>query len=115
MANEAHKVDTFGYPVDPELRRLEFLLGDLAAQWRGSYDRPEAQQTIVREYHQTMDMLYNLGWDAELDLESHLPDGLMPEEYVKRNAGFFTPPHRYGTRKGGKGLSRPAYLDLEEQ
>jgi hypothetical protein len=115
MVNKPHKVDSIGYPVDPELRRLEFLLGDLAAEWRGSCEHPEKQQTIVITYHQTLRRLYDLGWDAELDLESHLPEEYMPEEYIKRNPGFFTPPHRYGSTMSDTELSWPAYLDFEEQ
>lgn len=104
MAHEPHTVDTFGYPVDPELRRLEFLLGDLAAEWRGSYDQPEKQRAIVISYHQTLQQLYDLGWDAELDRESHLPEEYMPEEYIKRNVGVFD--YRWSSDKTN--LSRPA-------
>lgn len=110
MTNKPHKVDKFGYPIDPELRRLEFRLGDLAAMWRGSYDRPERQQAIMREYHQVMQSLYELGWDAELDMESHLPQEVMPAEYVKRNAGFFT----YRWTSGQARLSRPADSNLDK-
>lgn len=108
MANKSHNVDEFGYPIDPELRRLEFLLGDLAAQWRGAYDYTEKQKAIVRQYHQVMQTLYERGWDAELDMESHLPKELMPKEYVKRNAGFFT----YRWSNNQTNLSK-GYFDTE--
>lgn len=81
----AHEVTGVGYPVDPELRRLEFLLGDLAAHWRGSYHDPERQQAIVRTYHETLYRLYELGWDAALDMASQLPDNLMLVVYTRRH------------------------------
>lgn len=75
-----HDVDNLGYPVDPELRQLESYLGELAARWRGTY-----REDIVQEYHATMSLLYELGWDAILDVESELPDELMPEQYLRRH------------------------------
>lgn len=79
----SHETDSIGLPVDPELRRLEFLLGDLAAQWR-EYESPEKQSEIVREYHSIMESLYELGWDGYLGWDSELPTGLMPEQYLKK-------------------------------
>lgn len=75
----SHEVDEFGFPTDPELRRLEDRLGDLAGMWRGTYD-----EKVVQEYHATMARLYELGWNDVLDMESELPDSLMPEEYLRR-------------------------------
>lgn len=79
-----HEKDSIGYPVDPDLRQLEFRLGDLAAKWR-LHESPEQQQKIVQEYHAIMERLYQLGWDSILDVTSELPDELMPEEYLKRH------------------------------
>ncbi len=81
----AHEVDEFGYPADPELRALEFHLCDLAAAWRSSKDDPQRREKLIKDYHATMDKLYSLGWDSELDWECFLPKDLMPEEYVRRN------------------------------
>jgi hypothetical protein len=81
----AHLTDLSGYPLDPHLRELEFSLGDLAAQWRGSYDSPELQEQIRSEYTATLLKLYELQWDSVLDVESELPDRLMPIEYLKRH------------------------------
>lgn len=75
----AHEVDIFGFPVDPELNRLETHLGNLAALWRSTWD-----QSVVDEYHATMAHLYELGWDGRLDIESELPDRLMPIDYLRR-------------------------------
>ena len=76
-----HAVDQFGYPNDPELRRLEFYLGDLAARWRDAWGEPKRQAAIVAEYHATFDQLVQHGWQAALDEESELPSALMPEIY----------------------------------
>jgi hypothetical protein len=81
----AHEVDQFRYPVDPELRKLEFHLCELAGDWRGSYGNPYRQEEIVNEYHTTMAKLYALGWDGTIDFECELPKELMPDEYTRRN------------------------------
>ncbi|MAT98833.1 MAG: hypothetical protein CL608_16945 [Anaerolineaceae bacterium] len=79
----SHETDEIGYPLDPELRALEFHLGDLAAKYRM---HKYSAQKVIKEYHATLTKLYQLGWDAALDVESELPDELMPEEYLKRNS-----------------------------
>ncbi len=81
----AHKLDKLGYPIDPELRELEFHLCDLAGAWRAESGGPRRQEEIVHEYHETMTKLYSLGWDAVLDIECELIDELMPEEYLRRH------------------------------
>jgi hypothetical protein len=81
----AHKVDEIGYPLDPELRKLEFHLCELAGAWRASWGNPERQEEIVAEYHATMAKLYSLGWDGTLDMECELLKELLPEEYLKRH------------------------------
>jgi hypothetical protein len=82
-----HEVDEIGYPTDPELNRLEIYLSDLAAKFRGA-DTLEYQDTIVEEYHTTMQRLYDLGWDAVLDVDAELPEDDMPSEYKKRHPCF---------------------------
>jgi hypothetical protein len=84
----AHATDKSGYPLDPELRRLEFYLGELAGLWRGAYGDQERQDETVQEYRAILARLYELGWDATLDIESELPEELMPEEYLRRNSRF---------------------------
>ncbi len=79
-----HAVDELGIPLDPELKKLEFHLGHLAAYWRGSGDNQVLSAEIVKEYHSTMAKLYELGWDGELNYDSELPERLMPHEYWKR-------------------------------
>ena len=82
-----HKVDKYGYPIDPEMRRLQKRLGTLAAEFRGTVQdkSDERQKSILNEYHETMDTLYKLGWDDILDFTAELPDYYMPEEYLRRH------------------------------
>jgi len=82
----AHAKDEIGYPLDPELRRLEFYLGDLAARWRDAFGEPEQQEKIAQEYQDVLMRMYEMGWESQLDVESELPDRLMPKEYLRRNA-----------------------------
>lgn len=92
-----HSADISGYPLDPELRKLEFQLGDLAELWRGSFGDDNRQSQLVDEYHSILTRLYHLGWDSELDIESELPDRLMPQEYLRRN--FPRPTNPFHRRK----------------
>jgi len=75
-----HETDVFGFPVDPQLRRLENHLGDLAGIWRGTQNL-----NIVKEYNTILNLMYELGWDGILDSESELPEYLMNQEYLRRH------------------------------
>lgn len=80
----AHQVTDSGFPVDPELARLEDHLGTLAARWRAAQGHLQRQGAIVQEYHETLSQLSQRGWDAEaanLEHESTLPDEFMPTGY----------------------------------
>src|SRR5579859_8121408 len=82
----AHAKGWSGYPLDPELKRLQFRLGDLAARWRETYARPgDREHEIHHEYVATIERLYELGWDDVLDIDSELRDALMPAEYLRRH------------------------------
>jgi hypothetical protein len=81
-----HEIDDIGLPTDPELRRLQFELGDLVGAWVEAYGEPERQEQIVREYHDTLHQMYQLGWSGVLAADSELPKALMPREYVEKNA-----------------------------
>ena len=83
-----HEMNDLGYPTDPELRALEFRLGDLAYEWRGAYGDQAHQDRLVEEYHETMRVLYQRGWDAVLDIEAELPDEFLPEAYLRRHGRF---------------------------
>lgn len=82
-----HEVDKWGHPTDPKMRQLQFILGNLAAEWRGQArgDSDDKQAEIVEEYHSIMNQLYEMEWDAILDIVAELPDELMPEEYILRH------------------------------
>lgn len=82
MSNETDRLDV---SRDPELRRLEFLLGRTAGAWRGERNNPQKQLEIVEEYQRTLLYLYSLGWDKELHPEALLPDEYMPEDFFERN------------------------------
>jgi len=79
------ETDRLGISSDPELRRLEFLLGRLAGAWRGERDNPQKRLEIIEEYKRTLLYLYSLGWDKELHPEALLPDEYMPEEFYEHN------------------------------
>jgi len=79
-----HKVDPIGLPEDHEMREFEFHLGDLAAEYRGTGSL-ERRELVVQEYGETLQRLYALGWDDLLDVESELPQSVMPGEYLKRH------------------------------
>jgi hypothetical protein len=80
----AHKVDEFGRPLDPELRRLEENLCRLASEWRNGPRDLEWRSRVWREYQLTMDQVYSMGWDGSLDVECELPDEFMPDKYLQR-------------------------------
>lgn len=79
-----HEVDRLGYPKDPHLRKLEFHLGDLAGEWGGVARGIEKQDEIVREYLETLQEMYELGWRGNLDIEAELTYDLMPEWYLNQ-------------------------------
>lgn len=63
------------------LSTLEHKLSDLAALWRGRKDQPGADE-IVRQYHAILNCMIELGFRDALDVDSELPDRLMPEAYL---------------------------------
>ena len=92
-----------GFPVDPEIRRLEHELGDLAAEWRGAQGEPEQRMAIVRAYHVTIAQLMDRGWDAgvaNLGYEETLPDELMPAAYLQQVAYIPEPEVEAPLRRG---------------
>ena len=73
-----YQVDNSGYPIDPKMRKLQFELSNLAANWRGEPDRREEIKLV---YRNVMRKLYSMGWDDILDVDAELPDRHMPKEY----------------------------------
>jgi hypothetical protein len=78
----AHEVNDLGYPLDPELRHWQKMLGNLAAEWRAVYRGIDKQDEIVAEYHAILKKMYDKGWRSYLDVDSELPDSLMPDFYL---------------------------------
>lgn len=69
-------------PIDETLlKTLEHKLSDLAALWRSRRATPEAD-TIARQYQAVLRCMIELGFRAPLDVDSELPNRLMPAEYV---------------------------------
>ncbi|MEO5886311.1 MAG: hypothetical protein ABIQ77_01490 [Anaerolineales bacterium] len=68
--------------TNSEIRKLEDRLSILAMTWRGE---PHNREMIKREYHETMAILFSLGWDDFLDIDCELPDEDMPQEYKSRH------------------------------
>ena len=69
------------YTLD-DIRSLERKISELAMRWRG---QPEQRNEIKKEYHNTIAILYSLGWDDILDVDCELPENDMPEEYKRRH------------------------------
>jgi hypothetical protein len=64
-----------GFPIDPRIDALEQKLSDLAVEWRRT-----KKKSLVTQYHNIYRELQRLGWNGRLDLDSCLPDHLMPSE-----------------------------------
>lgn len=81
----SYQVDENGFPIDPELRRLEYHLAELVDRFYHPLSgNTEELSQIVAEYHQTMEQLHRSGWDNCLDIEFELPYEYLPTEYLKR-------------------------------
>ncbi len=63
------------------LSLLEDKVSDLASLWRGQKNTPEADQ-IVQTYWAVLRCMIALGFHQPLDLDSELPDRLLPQEYL---------------------------------
>lgn len=63
------------------LDALETRLGHLAARWRGTQDRHEAE-AIVRQYQPILLWMIELGYRDSLDADAELPDEYLPTEYL---------------------------------
>ena len=72
------------------IQALEIKLGQLAAKWRGNSNDPVLQAEIVQQYHAVVQHLYEFGWDDVIDIESELPERLMPKTYLEHNPPFYS-------------------------
>jgi hypothetical protein len=62
------------------LGQMETTLAHLAMHWRGA-DEDEDAKEIARRYQSILLCMIDLGLDHPLDIDSELPDELMPQEY----------------------------------
>ena len=65
------------------LGRMEASLAHLAMHWRGT-PPPAEEQEAIRRYRAILTCMLELGLDHPLDIDSELPDELMPEAYFDR-------------------------------
>jgi hypothetical protein len=66
---------------DDLITQMEIKLSHLAMRWRNHKEKPEADE-IVRQYQAILRCMIELGYRAELYIDSELPDRLMPKEYL---------------------------------
>ncbi len=67
-----------------KIRELGNHLNDLSISWWQNKGNLLRQKEIAKEYSDTMDKMYALGWDGIIDLDESLPFKFMPEKYRKR-------------------------------
>lgn len=65
------------------LGQMEITLAHLAMYWRGLDEGVDATD-IVRHYQTILQCMLDLGLDHPLDIDSELPDELMPQPYFAR-------------------------------
>jgi hypothetical protein len=65
------------------LEQMETTLAHLAVCWRGMAEQDDADE-IVRRYQSILTCMLDLGLDHPLDIDSELPDELMPPAYFTR-------------------------------
>lgn len=61
-------------------------LGALAEEWRrrGGKGPAHELEQLAEQYGEKLSALYALGWDHALGWRNELPDGWLPERYVRR-------------------------------
>lgn len=64
------------------LDQMEDRLAMLAYHWRGADDSTEQASQIASQYQAILRCMVDLGFKAPLDIDSELPDRLMPQEYL---------------------------------
>jgi hypothetical protein len=65
------------------MEQMEESLAHLALHWRG-HTTPEDSEELVRRYNAILTCMLKLGLDHPLDIDSELPDELMPQAYFER-------------------------------
>lgn len=70
---------------DELLTHMETTLAHLAMHWRGA-DNPQDAQELAQRYQSILVCMIDLGLDHPLDIDSELPDALMPPRYFEQFA-----------------------------
>ena len=73
--------NVFGYPTDPQLRKLYRRLCEIAGKIGGVPPLDE-HDILAEEYEATLKELYSLGWNDYVDLECGIDP--MPEIYYEK-------------------------------
>lgn len=68
--------------IEPVLKSMEVSLSELAMYWRGS-DNDEEATAIAHQYQLILRCMIELGFHQSLQVDSELPDELMPQEYLQ--------------------------------
>jgi hypothetical protein len=64
------------------LDQLESSLGDEAMRFRASADGSPQEAAAIARYHAAITEMFRIGhWSGEPDVDSQLPDELMPSVY----------------------------------
>jgi hypothetical protein len=64
------------------VNEMERSLALLAGRWRSRQNTPDAE-SIARQYQAILRCMIELGYQDSLDVDSELPDELMPQEYFE--------------------------------
>ena len=64
------------------ITEMERSLGLLAMRWRSHQNTPDGEN-LVRQYQAILRCMIELGYRESLDVDSELPDELLPEEYFE--------------------------------
>lgn len=64
--------------TEPNLAESEHRLAEIAYAWRSS-----PNEELVAQYQKTLRRMIRGGFTQPLDIDTELPDRLMPDEYLK--------------------------------
>jgi hypothetical protein len=65
------------------LEQMEITLAHLAVHWRGLTEQVDSTE-VIHNYQTILLCMLDLGLDHPLDIDSELPDELMPPAYFER-------------------------------
>ena len=76
-----YEKDDIGLPTDPQIRELFDQICDIAGRL-GEGVPPDRADTLVRQYENTLQELYSLGWNDYIDIDCSIAP--MPEMYHRK-------------------------------